>query len=701
MKMLKKLHAKMRKWMEGGPRRQPARQARLGLEALERREVPATYSPVVVGSGGLFGLSATGQVYESNNGGSSWYAISAATTKATGLVAANGGKVFMLANTNDNINQSVYQYVGVPNLWGRLTDPNVRVTSLVSTGYSGDVYMLSNSGTFSPFWQSVSVYTQVNLPPLGSMWIWQTVSYGTAFPTELVAAGSSVYMLASYGRGYQTVYGYQGGQNWAPLTGPTTHATTLVTSGRNLYLQGSNGPNYQSKTVWQYGGSAYNWTPVTGSNTNVFQLVHGSDGNLYMVASNGGLGGLFPSTYQYSGSGTNWGQPLTGANLQNALATWQLILAHPAASRPYSPATGVLFNTNTSLPSYLDVQQGALGDCWLMASLAEVAARAPLDIWSMFIYDGTTVENGSTVGVYSVRFYDPYGNAQYFTVDTELPNAGGTYDRPVGGPYTVNGSPSPVLWAALAEKAYAEANAVGFVDTNYPYANAYGTMQGGHASWALPAITGLSASRDSSDPSDVASAWKAGKFIVIGTDSPSNPGFVKDHDYAVVGYDPSRSQPFLVFNPWGTDATGWAPGKFGTTYGLCWTSNWSISHNFSTEFIDRFAPGGRQDRHARSSQELADRAFIADLLDPHAKTRSSSGNLVLRAGTVTATGQQLAAGFRGEPIGSGAAPGEREGYHAPTSRELADLGFIEDLLDAHPKTRSGSATDFLPDYARL
>jgi hypothetical protein len=58
MKTLKELHAKLRKWMEGGPRRQPTRQARLGFELLERREVPATYGPIVTATSGLFVLAA-------------------------------------------------------------------------------------------------------------------------------------------------------------------------------------------------------------------------------------------------------------------------------------------------------------------------------------------------------------------------------------------------------------------------------------------------------------------------------------------------------------------------------------------------------------------------------------------------------------------------------------------------------------------
>ena len=49
MKTLKKLRAKMRKWMEGGPRRPPVRQARPHVEALDGRLLPSVTVPSLVG----------------------------------------------------------------------------------------------------------------------------------------------------------------------------------------------------------------------------------------------------------------------------------------------------------------------------------------------------------------------------------------------------------------------------------------------------------------------------------------------------------------------------------------------------------------------------------------------------------------------------------------------------------------------------
>ena len=171
----------------------------------------------------------------------------------------------------------------------------------------------------------------------------------------------------------------------------------------------------------------------------------------------------------------------------------------PAAQTLYSAVSGSLFGANG--PSYLDVEQGDLGDCWLLASLAAVAARDPADIRSMFTADGTAVENGSAVSLYTVRFYNSNGVAQYVTVDTELPSGGDYYDNPANG----------VLWVALAEKAYAEANGAGIVTTMSRGSDAYAALNGGDPAWALQAITGKSANDFAINPANIAAAWKAGE----------------------------------------------------------------------------------------------------------------------------------------------------------------------------------------------
>ena len=77
----------------------------------------------------------------------------------------------------------------------------------------------------------------------------------------------------------------------------------------------------------------------------------------------------------------------------------------------------------------------------------------------MFTYDGTTVDNGATVGLYTVRFFNTSGSAVYVKVDTEFPSGGDYYD------HVRNALGTQVLWVALAEKAYAVANGLGYVTT--------------------------------------------------------------------------------------------------------------------------------------------------------------------------------------------------------------------------------------------
>ena len=87
-----------------------------------------------------------------------------------------------------------------------------------------------------------------------------------------------------------------------------------------------------------------------------------------------------------------------------------------------------------------------------MASLAEVAARDPADIRNMFTAAGTTVENGATVGLYKVRFFNSAGVAEYVTVDTELPSGGAYYDQAptasCGWPWPRRLTPRPTAQAS-------------------------------------------------------------------------------------------------------------------------------------------------------------------------------------------------------------------------------------------------------------
>ncbi len=278
----------------------------------------------------------------------------------------------------------------------------------------------------------------------------------------------------------------------------------------------------------------------------------------------------------------------TASNSASAMTSSTVTVSEPTAATAYTPVSGALFGA--SGPLFTDVHQGDMGDCWLMASLAEVAARDPADIRSMFTADGTAVENGSVVSLYTVRFYNNAGVAENVTVDNELPSGGTYYDQATNG----------VLWVALAEKAYAEANGAGFVTTQSVGSNSYNALNGGDPTWALRAITGKSASDFSINPSNIAAAWNAGELIVLGTSPNANDNLIVGdsegtHAYAVVNYNASSSTPFELYNPWGLSSVvgGTISYNGNRVYGGAFYATASlISQDFADQSIGAGAATG-------------------------------------------------------------------------------------------------------------
>ncbi len=328
-------------------------------------------------------------------------------------------------------------------------------------------------------------------------------------------------------------------------------------------------------------------------------------------------------------SGTTWGT-------SRSAATPSLVLInvdHPAAGQPYGPVSGTLFGPSRH-PSYLDVQQGGAEDCSLMATLAEVAARDPVLIEDMVTYVGTALEGGDLVGVYTVRFFTPFGNGfgEFFvTVDTELP--GTMYAQTPGG----------VLWPALIEKAFAQANGKGWVTTKSPGNDSYDALDNMQPSWAMRAIIGAPASEFSTNPGNLPDAWKTGKLIVLSTSStssPPSPYIVGNHAYAVVGYDPWSATPFKVYNPWGTDSSAWimsynqwgGPDSSGwmingkMVYGLFNASAAFLSQNFVNQSV-----GMDPDAPAPAAARWPVTRVVVILDDPSARATPAGSGLAAAA----------------------------------------------------------------------
>src|SRR6516165_3206443 len=108
------------------------------------------------------------------------------------------------------------------------------------------------------------------------------------------------------------------------------------------------------------------------------------------------------------------GKWLTGTDLTSS----KVSMSGSNFSVTYSTSSKALFAS--SGPSMNDINQGYLGDCYLLSSLAEVAKQNSGDITSMFTSNGNNT--------YGVRFY-VNGTADYVTVNSSLANGGNIFNQ--------------------------------------------------------------------------------------------------------------------------------------------------------------------------------------------------------------------------------------------------------------------------------
>ncbi|MGP0058749.1 MAG: C2 family cysteine protease, partial [Beijerinckiaceae bacterium] len=221
----------------------------------------------------------------------------------------------------------------------------------------------------------------------------------------------------------------------------------------------------------------------------------------------------------------------------------------------YEADNASLFGTSGT-PSYLDVNQGNLGDCYFMAALAEVALQDPSAIESMI----TPNSNGT----YGVRFF-VNGTAEYVTVDNDLPNMSGGYQWANGSTLEfANGASGTPMWAELVEKAFAQLNAEPDAvhgGTLNSASNSYEGLDSGYPGAALEEITGQSSTSYApgqlvSDASVIGSAFASGEEVEVDTPGGNDNGnLVADHSLEVIGYN-SITETFTLHNPWGSGYGG-------------------------------------------------------------------------------------------------------------------------------------------------
>ena len=227
-------------------------------------------------------------------------------------------------------------------------------------------------------------------------------------------------------------------------------------------------------------------------------------------------------------------------------------VSYSASSKPLFAASG---------PSMNDINQGALGDCFLLSSLAEVACQNSGVISSMFTSNGNNT--------YGVKFYVD-GVADYVTVNNSLASS-------------VNSGAD--IWASLAEKAYTQLQTSGIVTgAGLNDGNSYSTIgNGGAPEFALEEITGASKITDfmaagtswynisynsslaytgytsGNSTTSVLNALVAdlahGDDVILSSYTNASSGgkttLVADHAMSIYGFD-STTGELEVRNPWGT-----------------------------------------------------------------------------------------------------------------------------------------------------
>lgn len=297
-----------------------------------------------------------------------------------------------------------------------------------------------------------------------------------------------------------------------------------------------------------------------------------------------GLGNLNPVSSQTQ-VGELIGKWFLGTDLPSSSVTMSGV---PNFNVYYSDVSNPLFGSGG--PSMSDINQGYLGDCFVLAPLAEMAAQDPSAIQSMITANGNNT--------YSVRF-TVNGKADYVTVNDMLADGGGIFNHATND------------WASLVEKAYTQLQAGGAVTgDNFTYGNSYSSIgNGGYPDAILEEITGAPMITDLVANGSTWSSYSyngpslsvpngpngvilqssqnglmegavqammiadltAGDDLVLSsyTDAVDKSGkttLVADHAMAVYGFDTGTGM-FQVYNPWGTYNGG----------GQCWDTTFEIA----------------------------------------------------------------------------------------------------------------------------
>jgi hypothetical protein len=403
-----------------------------GFDVMEERQMLSTTTAFVLGTNGNLWLEAPG--WQQNG-------RTLVDSNVKSFLPANGGDVYVLGN-NGNL---WLEGPGWQSSGRTFIDANVSSFATDTPGNTflpsgvGGLFVLGTNGSLwleGPGWQQHQngrtwvagsimsfaadpstpndVYVEstnnvLTLEPIGTGGVGDVVidQNVQSFVPDVHSPG--VVWVEGINRNLWLEYANRQTTNGRELIDGNVQSFALNPSvGGELFVLGTNGNLWIEGANWQQ----YGRTPVD-SNVSSFAVdpyafdtadVQGADGNLWLEA---------PGWQQ---NGRSWVD-------SNAQAFAQAGLADPLASTTYSPAPSAPL-CNNGQPSFLDVEQGGLNDCWLLAGFADVADRNPQAIQNMFTYQGTTSDNGNTVALYTVRFYNGYGAPIYVHVNADLVSPG-------------------------------------------------------------------------------------------------------------------------------------------------------------------------------------------------------------------------------------------------------------------------------------
>ena len=209
-------------------------------------------------------------------------------------------------------------------------------------------------------------------------------------------------------------------------------------------------------------------------------------------------------------------------------------------TKTYRAVSGSLFQNGISAD---DVKQGAVGDCYYVATLSSIAMEKPNYIQNMFI------DNGDNT--YTVRFFNN-GVANYVTVDNYLPtNSSGSLIYASSG-QSYNNSNNE-LWVALAEKAYAQLAESGWSRPSNVN-NGYGSIEGGWMDYVIKQITGLNSTFNSilnMNETQLINLVNSNQILTAGFVNGGGYGVYNSHAYTITAYN-STTGKFNLRNPWAT-----------------------------------------------------------------------------------------------------------------------------------------------------